>query len=107
MSHAFPDMHAVAHYIFLDQSDSKKMRLSSTIHDRISAQYLCPQFSIMDTNFQPILSTNERGHYRQNPLEFKPALVALSLKLGLYLGAGGWLWVLSDRLHLPSGVFAT
>ncbi|RFP13127.1 transposase [Duganella sp. BJB488] len=36
----------------------------------------------MDTNFQPIISTNERGHYRQHPLEFKRALVALSLEPG-------------------------
>ncbi|WP_295999929.1 transposase [Rugamonas sp.] len=34
----------------------------------------------MDTNFQPIISTNARGHYRQHPLEFKRALVALSLE---------------------------
>jgi len=34
----------------------------------------------MDTNFQPIISTNARGHYRQHSLEFKRALVALSLK---------------------------
>lgn len=36
----------------------------------------------MDTNFQPIISTNARGHYRQHPLEFKRALVALSLEPG-------------------------
>jgi transposase len=36
----------------------------------------------MDTNFQPIISTNTRGHYRQHPLEFKRALVALSLQPG-------------------------
>lgn len=36
----------------------------------------------MDTNFQPIISTNTRGHYRQHPLEFKRALVALSLEPG-------------------------
>ena len=36
----------------------------------------------MDTNFQPIISTNARGHYRQHSLEFKRALVALSLKPG-------------------------
>ena len=36
----------------------------------------------MDTNFQPITSTNARGHYRQHPLEFKRALVALSLEPG-------------------------
>jgi len=36
----------------------------------------------MDTNFQPIISTNVRGHYRQHPLEFKRALVALSLEPG-------------------------
>ena len=34
----------------------------------------------MDTNFQPITSTNARGHYRQHPLEFKRALVELSLE---------------------------
>lgn len=36
----------------------------------------------MDTNFQPTISKNVRGHYRQHPLEFKRALVALSLKPG-------------------------
>jgi transposase len=36
----------------------------------------------MDTNFQPITSENARGHYRQHPLEFKRALVALSLEPG-------------------------
>ena len=36
----------------------------------------------MDTNFQPIISKNTRGHYRQHPLEFKRALVALSLQPG-------------------------
>jgi transposase len=36
----------------------------------------------MDTNFQPIISKNPRGHYRQHPLEFKRALVALSLEPG-------------------------
>lgn len=36
----------------------------------------------MDTNFQPIISTNSRGHYRQHPMEFKRALVALSLEPG-------------------------
>ncbi|WP_377705298.1 IS66-like element accessory protein TnpA [Pseudoduganella sp. UC29_71] len=36
----------------------------------------------MDTNFQPITSKNARGHYRQHPLEFKRALVALSLERG-------------------------
>ena len=36
----------------------------------------------MDTNFQPNISTNARGHYRQHPLEFKRALVALSLEPG-------------------------
>ena len=36
----------------------------------------------MNTNFQPIISTNARGHYRQHPLEFKRALVALSLEPG-------------------------
>ncbi|WP_416186790.1 IS66-like element accessory protein TnpA [Glaciimonas sp. CA11.2] len=36
----------------------------------------------MDTNFQPTISKNARGHYRQHPLEFKRALVALSLKPG-------------------------
>ena len=56
--------------------------MPSVIHDRILAQHLCPQFSIIDTNFQPIISTNERGHYRQHPLEFKRALVALSLEPG-------------------------
>jgi len=37
----------------------------------------------MDTNFQPITSTNARGHYRQHSLEFKRALVALSLEPGV------------------------
>ncbi|WP_139260332.1 transposase, partial [Duganella sacchari] len=37
----------------------------------------------MDTNFQPVTSTNSRGHYRQHPLEFKRALVALSLQPGV------------------------
>ena len=37
----------------------------------------------MDTNFQPITSTNSRGHYRQHSLEFKRALVALSLEPGV------------------------
>jgi transposase-like protein len=36
----------------------------------------------MDTNFQPVISKNTRGHYRQHPLEFKRALVALSLEPG-------------------------
>ena len=36
----------------------------------------------MDTNFQPVIPTNARGHYRQHPLEFKRALVALSLEPG-------------------------
>ena len=36
----------------------------------------------MDTNFQPVISENARGHYRQHPLEFKRALVALSLEPG-------------------------
>jgi transposase len=36
----------------------------------------------MDTNFQPIISKSARGHYRQHPLEFKRALVALSLEPG-------------------------
>jgi transposase len=36
----------------------------------------------MDTNFQPIISKNPRGHYRQHQLEFKRALVALSLAPG-------------------------
>lgn len=36
----------------------------------------------MDTNFQPVISKNARGHYRQHPLEFKRALVALSLEPG-------------------------
>jgi transposase len=36
----------------------------------------------MDTNFQPVISVNARGHYRQHPLEFKRALVALSLEPG-------------------------
>jgi transposase len=36
----------------------------------------------MDTNFQPIISKNPRGHYRQHPLEFKRAVVALSLEPG-------------------------
>ena len=38
---------------------------------------------IMDTNFQPIISTNTPGHYRQHSLEFKRALVALSLEPGV------------------------
>ena len=37
----------------------------------------------MDTNFQPITSKNARGPYRQHPLEFKRALVALSLESGV------------------------
>jgi transposase len=37
----------------------------------------------MDTNFQPNISTNALGHYRQHPLEFKRALVALSLEPGV------------------------
>lgn len=36
----------------------------------------------MDTNFQPVISKNARGHYRRHPLEFKRAMVALSLKPG-------------------------
>lgn len=36
----------------------------------------------MDTNFQPPISKNTRGHYRQHPLEFKRTLVALSLEPG-------------------------
>jgi transposase len=36
----------------------------------------------MDTNFQPIISMNTSGHYRQHPLKFKRALVALSLQPG-------------------------
>jgi len=36
----------------------------------------------MDTNFQPVTSPSARGHYRQHPLEFKRALVALSLEPG-------------------------
>ena len=36
----------------------------------------------MDTNFQPTISSNARGHYRQHPLEFKRALVALSMEPG-------------------------
>lgn len=56
--------------------------MSTVIHDRILAQYLCPQILIMDTNFQPVTSKNARGHYRQHPLEFKRALVALSLEPG-------------------------
>jgi transposase len=36
----------------------------------------------MDTNFQPVISKNARGHYRRHPLEFKRALVALSLEPG-------------------------
>jgi len=36
----------------------------------------------MDANFQPVISKNTRGHYRQHPLEFKRALVALSLEPG-------------------------
>ncbi len=38
---------------------------------------------IMDTNFQPTISTNTRGHYRQHSLEFKCALLALSLEPGV------------------------
>ncbi|MFS2004139.1 IS66-like element accessory protein TnpA [Duganella sp. CT11-25] len=56
--------------------------MTSVIHDQILAQHWCPQFSNMDTNFQPVISTNERGHYRQHSLEFKRALVALSLEPG-------------------------
>lgn len=37
----------------------------------------------MDTNFQSVTSANTRGHYRQHPLEFKRALVALSLQPGV------------------------
>ena len=37
----------------------------------------------MDTNFQPVTSPNARGHYRQHSLEFKRALVALSLEPGI------------------------
>jgi transposase len=37
----------------------------------------------MDTNFQPVISKNTRGHYRQHPLEFKRGLVALSLQPGV------------------------
>lgn len=36
----------------------------------------------MDTNFQPTISQSARGHYRQHPLEFKRALVALSIEPG-------------------------
>lgn len=36
----------------------------------------------MDTNFQPVISENTRSHYRQHPLEFKRAVVALSLEPG-------------------------
>jgi len=36
----------------------------------------------MDTNFQPVISASASGHYRQHPLEFKRALVALSLEPG-------------------------
>jgi transposase len=36
----------------------------------------------MDTNFQPVMTKKTRGHYRQHPLEFKRALVALSLEHG-------------------------
>ncbi len=36
----------------------------------------------MDTNFQAIISTNACGDYRQHPLEFKRALVALSVEPG-------------------------
>lgn len=36
----------------------------------------------MDTNLQPVISPSARGHYRQHPLEFKRALVALSLEPG-------------------------
>ena len=36
----------------------------------------------MDTNFQPIISSNTRGHSRQHPLEFKRTLVAMSLHPG-------------------------
>jgi hypothetical protein len=57
--------------------------ISAPSHDRIHAQHLCPQILIMDTNFQPIISANARGHYRQHPLEFERALVALSLEPGV------------------------
>jgi transposase len=36
----------------------------------------------VNTNFQPIISTNARGHSRQHPLEFKRTLAALSLQPG-------------------------
>jgi len=36
----------------------------------------------MDTNFQPVISANARGPYRQHSLEFKRALVVLSLEPG-------------------------
>jgi transposase len=36
----------------------------------------------MDTNLQPLISSSARGHYRQHSLEFKRALVALSLQPG-------------------------
>ncbi|MCC7645382.1 transposase [Janthinobacterium sp. EB271-G4-3-1] len=56
--------------------------LNRVIYDRLLSQYLCPQFSILDTNSQTIISTNKRAYYRQHPLEFKRALVALSLLPG-------------------------
>lgn len=36
----------------------------------------------MNTNFQPIISNNTRGHHHQHPLEIKRALVVLSLQPG-------------------------
>ncbi|PVX37280.1 transposase [Janthinobacterium sp. 78] len=38
---------------------------------------------IMDKNCQSIISANTRCHYRQRSLEFKRALVALSLEPGI------------------------
>lgn len=36
----------------------------------------------MDTNFQSVIPATRRGKYRQHPLEFKRAVVALSLQPG-------------------------
>ena len=36
----------------------------------------------MDTNFQPVISAKARSHCRHHPLEFKRALVVLSLEPG-------------------------
>lgn len=67
--------------------------LVTIIHDRIFAQHLCPQISIMGTNFHPVMSKNARDHYRDRSLEFKRASVALSLEPGeIQNFATRWLW---------------